>query len=486
MSPEAAIAVSIGLFLVLIVIEMQIAVAISIAGTVGITLVLGADIANSALSTIPYAASSKYALFVIPMYILLGSLIANAGIGTRIYSAVNRLVHRLPGGLAASAVLATSIFSGISGSSAADVATFGRLSVTEMSRNGYSRNYSAAVVAAAGTFAVLIPPSITVVIYGFIAGESVGAMILAGVVPGILAAIVLTGYVIFRAVLSPAGSTQFGRRGPIREASPALATAGAVSMNNGTTLGPPANEGTPPPPLTSTLGSSATDPSSRGLVYDLMSLVYAAILFAIVVGGLYSGIFTAIEAAAIGAFVALIMAIAIERGRASRLRPLLWKSARETVSATSMIFLLIIGGTIFATALAYSRLPVTMVEWAADLSVPPTVVVILMLLILLPLGAILDGLSILLLTVPIMAPVATGLGFDGVWFGILVIKVIEVGLITPPVGINAFIISGITGIPAEKVLRSLVPFVVLDLAFTAVLFAFPDIVMWLPRYAGLA
>ncbi|KQW45003.1 hypothetical protein ASC77_19660 [Nocardioides sp. Root1257] len=480
---------SVGLFLVLIVIEMQIAVAISIAGTVGITLILGSDIANSAISTIPYSASSKYALFVIPMYILLGSLIANAGIGTRIYSAVNRIVHRLPGGLAASAVLATSIFSGISGSSAADVATFGRLSVTEMSRNGYSRNYSAAVVAAAGTFAVLIPPSITVVIYGFIAGESVGAMILAGVVPGILAAVVLTGYVITRAVVSPAGSTEFGRRVPretVSEASPALATAGVSSATSVTSRGTLPTPETPSlPPASSQGGAGAAATSGGGLVYDLMSLVYAGILFAIVVGGLYSGIFTAIEAAAIGAFVALIMAVAIERGRPSKLLPLLWKSVRETVSVTSMIFLLIIGGTIFATALAYSRLPVTMVEWAADLPVPPTVVIILMLLILIPLGAILDGLSILLLTVPIMAPVATGLGFDGVWFGILVIKVIEVGLITPPVGINAFIISGITGIPAEKVLRSLVPFVILDLSFTAVLFAFPDIVMWLPRYAGL-
>ncbi len=181
----------------------------------------------------------------------------------------------------------------------------------------------------------------------------------------------------------------------------------------------------------------------------------------------------------------MIAIIARKRGEISIIT-LLWRSITEASQVTSMIFLLLIGGAIFSYALALSGVPIQISEWVAGLTLPPELTIGLILLMLIPLGAFLDGLSILLLTVPIIAPVALELGFDGIWFGILVLKLIEIGLITPPVGVNAFIISSIAGVPVEKVFRALVPFVVLDLVFTAVLFTFPDLILFLPRWAGLA
>lgn len=449
MDTSWAIALAAAAFLLCVAIEMPIALSIALSGALGIVALNDFDVsrASSVLAAVPFTATAKYGLFVIPMYVLLGALIANAGIGERIYNAINRVVGRLPGGLAATAVAATAMFSGISGSTAADVAAFGRVTVNEMSRHGYKRAYAAAVVAASGTFAVLIPPSIVLVIYGILANVSIGAMILAGVVPGVLSALALMTFIV------------------VREAVRARSGTGAV-----------AREPTP--------AALPTPASPRRLLDELVGVLYAVVLFAIVVGGLYGGVFTATEAGAIGAFVALVIA-AVAHRRSKRLRSVVATSLRETADITSMVFLLLIGGAIFAYFVVSAGVPRTVARWVLDLSVPPLVVVAIFLLSLLVFGMFLDGLSLMLLVVPIVAPVIMELGFDGVWFGILVIKMVEIGLITPPVGINVFIASGITDAPAIKVFRYVLPYVVLDLVLTAVFFAFPDIVLWLPRSAGL-
>lgn len=462
MSPELIVLLAIGAFVVLILLEVPVGISIGLAGVFGLVLLNGSRVGGRILATTPYTATAKYALIVIPMYILLGTLIANAGIGTRIYRAVNRGVRRLPGGLGAAAVIATALFSGISGSSAADVATFGRISVNEMTRHGYSREYAAAVVAAAGTFAALIPPSVTLVIYAIVAGENVGAMIIAGVVPGALSAIILVGMVVGRAVIGP--PSVGGRSAVLTDSlSNSLQAAGA---------------GTP------TGGVAVADRKQQNRA-DALAVLYAAIIFGIVVGGLYGGVFTPTESGAVGALAALVIAIVARRSREMSLVQLLLRSLRETASVTAMIFLLLVGGAIFSILIASSRIPADLTAWASSLPVPPLLIVGLFLVVLLVLGMFLDGLSTLLLTVPLMAPVVTGLGFEGVWFGVLVLKAIEIGLITPPVGINAFIIAGISKVPVWDVFKRLFPFVVLDVAVTALLFAFPDIVLWMPRAADL-
>lgn len=452
MTPEIIMVLAIMVFLILIALEVPIALSIAGGGLFAIVLLTDFSMASKTLGTVPFSSTAKYSLVVIPMYVLLGSLIANASIGERIFSAVNRVAKHLPGGLAASAVGATALFSGISGSSSADVATFGRISVTEMSRHGYSRNYAAAVVASAGAFAALIPPSIALVLYGILAEVSIGGMILAGLIPGIVSSVILGVYVMVGAWIDKRQGHRRGMSARVDESQSSTATAAF---------------------------------GDRGIKADLSALLYAAILFLIVVGGLYGGYFTASEAGAIGALAALVIAVINKRHHQLSFLELLKRSLTETANVTSMIFLLVIGGALFSYSLALSGTPGKITEWATGLSIPPAAILVVVLALLIPLGAFLDGLSLMLLTVPIIAPVALELGFDGIWVGILVLKCIEIGLITPPVGINAFIISGIMKIPVEKVFRSLIPFVILDLAVTALFFMFPEIVLFLPRQAGL-
>lgn len=450
MDTSVVVAITLVAFLLCVSLEMPIALGVSMAGVLGIILLEDVNRASSVLAAVPFTTTAKYGLFVIPMYILLGALIANAGIGTRIYSAVNRVVGRLPGGLAATAVAATAMFSGISGSTAADVAAFGRISVDEMSRHGYRKAYAAAVVSAAGTFAVLIPPSIVLVIYGILANVSIAAMIVAGLVPGVLSALALMVFVVVREIVR-------GR--------------GDGSVSNAAS--------------TATSTTTETPRKLASLTDDAVSVFYALVLFGVVVGGLYGGVFTATEAGAVGAFVALIIAVISRKFREKPLTSVLKSSFRETADVTSMIFLLLVGGAIFTYFIASAGVPRSVTTWVLDLPVPPLAVVGLFLLALLALGMFLDGLSIMLLVVPIAAPVVMELGFDGVWFGILVIKMVEIGLITPPVGINVFIASSVADVPATSIFRFVLPFVILDLTITALFFIFPEIVLWLPRSAGL-
>ena len=481
MTLEIIMLVAFAAFLTLILLEVPVGLAIALSGILGVALQTGMPVADRVLATTPYSGSAKYSLVVIPMYILLGTLIANSGLGAGIYRAVNRVVVRLPGGLAVAAVTATALFSGISGSSAADVATFGRISVNEMTRHGYSKSYAAAVVAAAGTFAALIPPSVTLVIYAIIAEQSIAAMIVAGIVPGGASAVCLASFLVVRAWTGP--SEMGGRRGAGPVAASMATALEEARVGASQRTGARGSSGRSSPSLDDPNEKMLRRRANRA---DAMSVVYAGVIFLIVVGGLYGGVFTATESGAMGAFAAAVIGLVAHRSRTTiSLRELLRSSLHETASVTSMIFLLLIGGAIFSYFVASSGMPRALMTWTATLDVPPMMVVALFLVVLLVLGMFLDGLSMLVLTVPLIAPVVEGLGFDGVWFGILVLKTIEIGLITPPVGINAFIISGIVNVPVVQVFKRLVPFVILDLAVTAAFFAFPDLILWLPRLAGL-
>jgi tripartite ATP-independent transporter DctM subunit len=359
--------------------------------------------------------------------------------------------------LAVSAVGATALFSGISGSSAADVAAFGRISVSEMSRYNYSKGYAAAVVAAAGTFANLIPPSLGIVVYGIVAKESIGKLMLAGVIPGLLSMIILAMFVYLRAVRSPA-SAGFG--GWLAPKTPFEST--SIAHEN---LSPVVEQ--------------------RSWLSDSQGVLYGILIFGIVVGGLYGGLFTPTEAGAVAAFASLIIAALTPRSiRKVTFTKMIGRSLIETSQFTSMIFLLLIGGSVFSYFLASGGYATELATWASSLNVPPRLLVALILLILLPLGMLLEGLAILLLAIPDFAPIVTELGFSGVWFGILSLKVIEIGLIMPPFGINVFVSAGVNDMSPHVVFRQILPFAALDLGVTALLFACPDIVLWLPRFAG--
>lgn len=436
-------------FAAVIVADAPIAFAIAAAGLAGMLASEGLENTSRLLGSVFFSSASNYTLFVIPMYVLLGALMANAGIGEQIYRTVQRLVGRLPGGLAATAVGATALFSGISGSSAADTATFGRISVTEMGRHGYAKPYAAAVVAAAGTFASLIPPSVGIVIYCILASQSIGRMIIAAIVPGLLSALALTLFVVLRARMTTAEEGMGGQN---------------------TAAGTPA-------------GAASAAGLRTSWLQDLRGALYAAIVFAIVIGGLYGGFFTPTEAGAMAAFAALLITL-VARPASTTRRKVLGVSLRETSEVTSMIFLLLAGGATLSYFVASSGVTTQLVAWVTSLPFSPKVVVGFILLALLPLGMVLDGLSIMLLVVPLTAALVTELKFDGVWYGILVLKCIEIGLITPPVGMNVFIVSGLTGVETHKVFRHVRAFVVLDVLITLLLFLAPEIVLWLPAKMG--
>jgi C4-dicarboxylate transporter DctM subunit len=452
-SPDATVVMAVAMLLGLIALELPVGLALGISGIAGTIVLEGWPVASRVLETTPYYSTARYTLFVIPMFVLLGALVANAGIGAQIFSAVNKVVGRMPGGLPATTVIATAAFSGISGSSAADVAAFGRISVQEMTRKGYSPNYAAAVVAAAGAFAALIPPSIVMVVFAIAADVSVGSMILAGVIPGLMSAAILAGYVVWRTVRARRRS-------------------GASPVDT---------------PIDLVVDDSEDAEFARYQQSNagaIVGAVYAFALFAIVIGGIQFGIFTSTEAGAIGAFGAMLLVLVVKRPRGLTRRTIVSRSLKETSSITSMVFLLLVGAAIFNYFLISARVPTDLAEWTAGLDLPGHVVLALILLLMLPLGMVLDGLSIVLVVTPIVIPIVVDLGFDPIWYGILLIKMTEIALITPPVGINVFVIAGIMkSTKVEQVFKAVFPFVVLDLAVTALLFAVPPIVTWLPSIA---
>jgi C4-dicarboxylate transporter DctM subunit len=450
-TPLLAVLLVLLLLLVLLFLEVPVAFALSAAGIVGVIILGGSDVATGVLASTPFSASGRVGLVIIPMFILMGLFVTHSGIANEFFDVISRLVaRRVPGGLGVAAVMGCAGFSAVTGSSVAVAATLGRTAISEMRRHGYRPSFAAGVIAAAGTLGILIPPSIVLVIYGILTGESIGLLLLAGIIPGILSAAMYAVVIISMA--------KFRSR----------------RVFTATPDGAPADvPGLAPRP-------------ARGVLRSVAPLAYVGALFVIVIGGIYSGVFTATEAGAIGAFAALLMMI----GRLGRSPSGLWSalkdSLRETASATSMIFMLLVGGAIFTYFLVVSRTPVALTDWVIDLPVSPTVIVIVILLAMIPLGMILDGLSILLIVVPLTYPVVTSLGFDGIWYGILVVKLIEIGLITPPVGISAYVVAGVAGedVSAEDVFRGSSPFLVGELLTVALLFALPSIVTWLPGVAA--
>jgi C4-dicarboxylate transporter DctM subunit len=442
---DGVLLISLLLFFLFALLEVPIGISLLVAGSAGIVMLKGTDLAMSVLAAVPFNGTSSYSLFAIPAFVLLGAIVANSGIARHMFVIASRATARIPNGVAVTTVGATAMMSGISGSSAADVASMGRMCAKEMNRVGYSLAQSAAVVAAAGAFAALIPPAIGLVLYAIIAGESVGQMLLAGIIPGLLSCATLMTYLMIR------GGTK-------KKSGAGLAE---------TIVSEQVEEGVDP---------------NRGLVTGLF---IAVTLFVVVMGGLYTGFVTATEAAALGAMVAIVLVGLLPRSRDKKFGPLLWASLSETVRTSAMIFLLVIGGATVTYLVVSASLPERISEAVLAAPVPPELVLALFLLVLLPLGMFLDGMSILLLTVPIAAPVVVELGFSPIWFGILFMKMVEIGLITPPVGINVFVVAGMfKGLTVESVFRSVLPFVVLDLALVAVLFLVPEIILWLPSQAG--
>ena len=447
MDPVVILVVALGLLLLLLAAKLPVAFALLATGVAGIVLLDGLSAANSTLARLPYQIPSRYVLVIIPFFIAMGLFAKHGTLAVDAFTLASRLTRRIPGGLAIATVTACAGFAAVSGSSVATIAALGSTAIREMRRHGYDLTLAAGVVGASGTLGVLIPPSIALVLYGIVTNVSIGHLLIGGVLPGILTALVY-----------------------------ALGIAAACWLR---------------PTLSGAVRASATDEplaepdpaAANDLGVKWTAMLRIALLFGTVVGGIYSGILTSTEAGAIGAVTALVMLVydSFRRGSLREAWTDTSESIMETVSLTSMTFMLLIGSAVFTYFLVSAGIPSAFTAWVLEQPAAPMVVVALLLLAFVPLGMFLDPISMLLIGVPLAFPVITQLGFDGVWFGILVVKMMEIGLITPPFGLNAYIVSGVADdISVERAFAGVLWFLPLDVVVILLIFFIPEIVTWLP------
>ncbi|WP_420392235.1 TRAP transporter large permease subunit [Acuticoccus sp.] len=415
--------------LVLIGVGAPIAYALLISGTVALFVQVGERAAMGILGTSPYARAADFLLTTIPMFVLMAEFLSSSRIAGDIFRAGYMWVGHLRGGLAVATTLASAGFAALSGSSPAAAATMSAIAVPEMRRYGYADRLSLGVVASAGTLAVIIPPSIVLILYGILTETSIGRLFVAGFVPGIITAV---AYIVLIQVWV--------------RVSPAVA-----------------------PPL--------ERPFSRAERMGALRPVGPALLLVVVVlGGIYSGVVTPTEAGALGASGALVIGLLFSGLRGEGIL----EALRRTARTTAMIFTIVIAASIFSYFLTISQVAQNLIVWVEGAGLAPFAVLMIVLAIYLALGAFLDPVSILILTLPLAFPLVTSLGYDAIWFGVVATKMVEIGLVTPPVGINVFVAAGAVGARLQDAFAGAALFVVADLAVLAILIAFPEVVTFLP------
>ena len=433
------------ILLIMVVSGVRVVFAASIAGIIGLVELIGVGPALGNIGAIPYSKSVTFVLGLLPIFILIGFLAYQAGMTRQLYEAAKAWIGFVPGGLAVATVFATAGFAAVSGASTATAAVFSRVAIPEMLKEGYDKKLAAGVVAAGGTLASLIPPSAILIIYAIIVEESVGALLLAGFLPGIFSAIVYGGIIIIWAKMNP-------------------------------DLGPPGRRY-----------------SFNEKLKALPGIIPIAIVITVIISAIYAGWATPTEAGALGAFVVLIIAIM----RGLKLQALNF-ALIETAKLVAMIFSIIWGVLIFVRFLGFSGLPETFANWIISLPFDPYTVLILILLGYVILGMFIDAIGLLLLTLPVVYPAIIllnggpdvtadqspfGMTFNqvSVWFGIIVVKMAEVCLITPPIGLNCFVVAGVRkDIPVTDVFKGVTLFFIADILTILVLIMFPQIITWLP------
>lgn len=430
MTPFAIGILGIGCLFALLILRTPVAFAMLIVGFGGYWAIEGLRSAGGVLLTESYSAVSNYNLIVVPMFVLLGNVSSAAGFSRGLYDAAFAWVGRFRGGLASASVLGCAVFAAVSGSSVATAVTLGKVALPEMKRLGYSPRLSTGSIAAGGTLGFLIPPSTGFVLYAILTEESIGRLFMAGILPGLLLTLLFIGTIWLIAVLDP----EAGPRGapvPFLERFRALAEAAPL------------------------------------LLVILLSI-----------GGIYLGVFTPVEASGIGA--ALVILLALVRRR------LTLKSFRGavlgTLSTSAMLYSVVIGANVLNPFFAVTRIPATLGEGLGDLGLGAYGTLFVIILAYIVLGMFMDGLSMLVITIPIVFPVVTAMGFDPIWFGVVAVIVIEMGMITPPVGLNVFVVRGVAGdVPLSTVFKGVMPFLCAMIVGLLLIIAVPDIALILPN-----
>jgi tripartite ATP-independent transporter DctM subunit len=417
--------------MVLAFLRIPIAYCMGIVGIIGYAYMRDWNwvVASAMVQTKIYETGRNYTLSVVPLFILMGNFVTRAGMSQELFRAAYTFIGHLRGGLAMATVWASAGFGGICGSSIATAATFAKVAYPSMKRFGYSDRLAAGVVAGGGTLGIMIPPSTVMVIYGVFTETNIGKLFAAGILPGILGALLLCGAVRYMTWRDPASGPP-GERSTWRERLLALKDVWAV-----------------------------------------------AVLFIFVMGGIYVGFFTATEGAAMGAFGAMVFAL----GRRALTWRTLYASLLESARTTSMLFVILIGALIFAEFVNITTMPADLKGWVTRFNLSPTMVVAAICLVYVVLGTAMEELSMILLTIPVFFPVIVQLGFDPVWFGIIIVCVVEIGLISPPVGMNMFVLKTLLPeVSTGTVFSGVLPFMWADVLRLAILVAFPWISLWLP------
>ncbi|HMS06971.1 MAG TPA: TRAP transporter large permease [Burkholderiaceae bacterium] len=413
----------------LALLRVPLAVAMGLVGFVGTGLARGWEPAMASAAQVVQETGFAYTLSVIPLFILMGNFVARAGLAHELFHAAYTFIGHFKGGLAHATIAACAGFGAICGSSIATAATMSKVAYPSMKKLGYSDELSTGVMASGGTLGIMIPPSTIMVIYGIVTETNIGKLFAAGVIPGLLTAALLMAAVVVMTSLDPEHAPA-GERYTWAERWAAL----------------------------------------RGIWGVLLLVV-------VVLGGIYGGIFTATEGAGIGAAGAFLFALA--RGRLSMhdLKTVLIESARTT----AMLFTLLIAATVFANFVNFTTMPGDLKNWITHLGLSPVMIVGAMMVIYVILGTVMEELTMVLLTIPLFFPIVVSLGFDPVWFGVLIVMVIQIGLISPPVGMNLFVINTLLpGVGLGSIFRGCWPFVLVLVVTLGLLLAFPGVSLWLP------
>ena len=429
MTPEVVGLIGFAAMLALLGLKVPVGIAMIAVSIVGYGYIIRPTAALARLGSDPFTSVTSYAFSVIPLFILMGLFLANAKLGSDLFSFGNALLGRLRGGMAMATIGAGALFSSVCGSSIATASTIATVTVPEMRKYNYDEGLAAGAAAAGGTLGILIPPSAALVLYGILTEEPIGKLLIAGFLPGVMTAAILmiAAHLVvrFRPRLAP-----------------------------------------------------ISDPGERPAIGPALRKTWAVpVIFASSIGGLYGGVFTPTEGGAIGAFLALVFSAATGR--------LSWSSfvsaLHQTTRITAVIFLIVVGGKMFGYFLTVTRVPLVITAAISALDVPPFAVIFVLFALYFVMGALMDEIAILVIMTPIVYPLIIKLGYDGVWFGVLTIMMLLTGLLTPPVGLLSFIVSGLTNVPLNKVYAGVTPFWVALIFAISLVIIFPEIVLFLPR-----
>ncbi|THB68680.1 MAG: TRAP transporter large permease [Spirochaetaceae bacterium] len=429
MSPLEIGIIFVILLFVLLAASLPVAFSMTFVGFLGFALIINWPASVSMVTTEIYETFMQYNLTVVPLFVLMGQVAFHAGISKRLFDAAYRWLGHLPGGLAISTIGACTAFGAICGSGPATAATMASVALPEMKRYNYSSQLSCGSVASGGGLGMLIPPSVVFIVYALLTEQSIGQLFVAGIMPGLLIAGLFVLTIIIQCMLKP----ELGPPGPVS--------------------------------------------TWRERFRSLSGLIETLLLFAAVMLGMFMGLFSPTEAAAVGAGGSLI--IAAVRGKLTF--RMLHRSLLETLRTSCMVMFVVAGAVIFGRFLAVTRIPFELANWLIGLSVPGWMVMGLIIAFYLAAGSFIDALALVLLTIPIFYPVVIQLGFDPIWFGVIIVVVTQMGVITPPVGVNVYVVSGIErDVPLQTIFRGSMPFLLALIVAAAILVIFPQISTWLP------